>query len=102
MAEDQRFARAAYQRADRAAVDVHRGATRGHRTLARGGAACAGDRELEMVEGGAPRRLPRLQPERQGPDHLLGIFRAAVARCCLLYTSDAADERSSVDLGGRR
>ena len=27
----------------------------------------------------------------------------AVGRCaCLLYTSDAADERSSVDLGGRR
>src|SRR5678815_2883378 len=25
-----------------------------------------------------------------------------VARVCLLYTSDAADERSSVDLGGRR
>ena len=25
-----------------------------------------------------------------------------VARSCLLYTSDAADERSSVDLGGRR
>ena len=24
------------------------------------------------------------------------------SRCCLLYTSDAADERSSVDLGGRR
>ena len=24
------------------------------------------------------------------------------ARSCLLYTSDAADERSSVDLGGRR
>ena len=24
------------------------------------------------------------------------------ALCCLLYTSDAADERSSVDLGGRR
>ena len=33
--------------------------------------------------------------------------RAAVTTCCatnacLLYTSDAADERSSVDLGGRR
>src|SRR5678816_2430238 len=35
--------------------------------------------------------------------------RAYAARCvarssvtCLLYTSDAADERSSVDLGGRR
>ena len=25
-----------------------------------------------------------------------------VSRSCLLYTSDAADERSSVDLGGRR
>ena len=25
-----------------------------------------------------------------------------VAERCLLYTSDAADERSSVDLGGRR
>ena len=24
------------------------------------------------------------------------------AQTCLLYTSDAADERSSVDLGGRR
>ena len=27
---------------------------------------------------------------------------AAMAQTCLLYTSDAADERSSVDLGGRR
>ena len=27
---------------------------------------------------------------------------AACGRACLLYTSDAADERSSVDLGGRR
>ena len=26
----------------------------------------------------------------------------AVIFSCLLYTSDAADERSSVDLGGRR
>ena len=25
-----------------------------------------------------------------------------IAQGCLLYTSDAADERSSVDLGGRR
>ena len=28
--------------------------------------------------------------------------RAARGTACLLYTSDAADERSSVDLGGRR
>ena len=26
----------------------------------------------------------------------------ALSTFCLLYTSDAADERSSVDLGGRR
>ena len=25
-----------------------------------------------------------------------------VGKACLLYTSDAADERSSVDIGGRR
>ena len=39
--------------------------------------------------------------------HELGELTAAeklLHRCdhCLLYTSDAADERSSVDLGGRR
>ena len=28
--------------------------------------------------------------------------RSSGAATCLLYTSDAADERSSVDLGGRR
>ena len=28
--------------------------------------------------------------------------RRGLDRACLLYTSDAADERSSVDLGGRR
>src|SRR5678815_2606377 len=34
-------------------------------------------------------------------DHVL-LPRALSDYCCLLYTSDAADERSSVDLGGRR
>ena len=33
---------------------------------------------------------------------VLGIDNAVQNRFCLLYTSDAADERSSVDLGGRR
>ena len=33
-----------------------------------------------------------LEPERRAPKPY----------SCLLYTSDAADERSSVDLGGRR
>src|SRR5678815_3138739 len=31
-----------------------------------------------------------------------GKFQPDKHRTCLLYTSDAADERSSVDLGGRR
>ena len=31
-----------------------------------------------------------------------GHVRRGKYRACLLYTSDAADERSSVDLGGRR
>ena len=47
----------------------------------------------------------------QPPRHLIAIgvgFRKVVPGLqeqhgdCLLYTSDAADERSSVDLGGRR
>ena len=38
-----------------------------------------------------------LQPELDWPSTL-----SPVVELCLLYTSDAADERSSVDLGGRR
>ena len=40
-----------------------------------------------------PRYLLQMQPEQK---------HAVVVDTCLLYTSDAADERSSVDLGGRR
>ena len=32
----------------------------------------------------------------------VGAVDEPLLRLCLLYTSDAADERSSVDLGGRR
>ena len=48
---------------------------------------------------------------RRGDEEALGQLQIAVVlqhagvshfRHCLLYTSDAADERSSVDLGGRR
>mgnify|MGYP003380479000 CR=1 FL=1 len=35
-------------------------------------------------------------------DVAIPVSRAAQVGLCLLYTSDAADERSSVDLGGRR
>ena len=34
--------------------------------------------------------------------HFHGDPASALLEVCLLYTSDAADERSSVDLGGRR
>ena len=40
-----------------------------------------------------------------GANHLTGSaleLDQAIRNLCLLYTSDAADERSSVDLGGRR
>ena len=60
---------------------------------------CIRDRGLpELV-----RKLSEILAQRpQRPD--LGRPRLAVDRVftCLLYTSDAADERSSVDLGGRR
>src|SRR5439155_21066206 len=54
--------------ADRAALDVHRGAARRARTGARGGAPAARQGHLGVVEGAAPWRVHRLQPERQGPD----------------------------------
>ena len=36
------------------------------------------------------------------PDTAWGAVHTTAVAACLLYTSDAADERSSVDLGGRR
>ena len=46
-------------------------------------------------------RIPQVNALFMPPCHFHGI-RSAGTRPCLLYTSDAADERSSVDLGGRR
>ena len=40
-----------------------------------------------------------LDPDRPA---ILGQLYSRLLAGCLLYTSDAADERSSVDLGGRR
>ena len=80
LAEDERLARHARQRAHRAALDVHRSAARGAGVLARDRAARADARDVEVVEGGAPRRVPRLQPEREGSHDVLGVFGAAAAR----------------------
>ena len=59
---------------------------------------CIRDR-VDVVE---PRGC--LQQRSHGDDVIVaarkGIF--LIVYGCLLYTSDAADERSSVDLGGRR
>mgnify|MGYP003381660379 CR=1 FL=1 len=46
------------------------------------------------------RPLVHEEVELEGRHVLAG--RVEVDLACLLYTSDAADERSSVDLGGRR
>ena len=54
-----------------------------------------GGAELARVKTGL---LTDALNERQTPEGL-GM---ALANACLLYTSDAAEERSSVDLGGRR
>ena len=47
----------------------------------RGRAARAGAGHEQVVEGGTPRRVPRLQPEREGSDHGRRLFGAAQARC---------------------
>ena len=62
-----------------------------------------GDVYKRQELGKAVRRDPFAQ---RIDDFALGEDRGHVGpvrvRICLLYTSDAADERSSVDLGGRR
>ena len=87
-----------HQRPDRAALDVPGGAPGGAGARPRRGAARPGPRHLEVVEGGAPRRLPRLQPERQGPDGGVGLLRAAAARRAGV---DAADLGRGPDGRGR-
>ena len=77
MAEDVGLARHAHLRADRAAMAVRPGAARGAGAGARGRAARAGDLHQQVVEGGAPRRLRGLQPEREGPDGRRRLFGAA-------------------------
>ena len=60
---------------------------------------CIRDRDLRAIaaDGAAGRWEERVGGEDQP---VAGANEDALP--CLLYTSDAADERSSVDLGGRR
>src|SRR5664279_744603 len=63
-------------------------------TLQIPGAAGPPGRSSQIERPPAPLPAPAAI-ERRNPD-------GAPPRCCLLYTSDAADEEDSVDLGGRR
>ena len=80
VAEDVRVARHARLRAHRAALDLRRGPARGAGAGARGRTARAGAGDEQVVEGRAPRRVPRLQPEREGSDRRRGILGPADGR----------------------
>ena len=57
-------------------------------------------RQAQLPRGPRRRAPPEGDDARvRGPLRQLGL---EPVQPCLLYTSDAADERSSVDLGGRR
>ena len=60
---------------------------------------CIRDREL-VVAFHHIEELVLVRVDVQGWSSFRGV--ADLLKHCLLYTSDAADERSSVDLGGRR
>ena len=64
-----------------------------------GSEMCIRDRLAAVPRPASVARL--LTTPSPGRIQLVGI-EIAGSGCCLLYTSDAADERSSVDLGGRR
>ena len=54
--------------------------------------------QCSLENGNAP-QLPALSEHEEAD---VSAFLHEMLQICLLYTSDAADERSSVDLGGRR
>ena len=57
-------------------------------------------RQAQVLEGGL--RRPQGAEQHQRLPAAALADHAGQRDPCLLYTSDAADERSSVDLGGRR
>ena len=62
-----------------------------------------GDVYKRQLQGqGHPLRGWTRGVERDEEEVRTSARKSAMSMTCLLYTSDAADERSSVDLGGRR
>ena len=62
-------------------------------------------RNEQQINVGTVVQLFAAQFAQRNDDEAIGRLICAPGRqgqACLLYTSDAADERSSVDLGGRR
>ena len=57
---------------------------------------------LVLGEEKGKRRLPIIIGAFEAQAIAIELENMTPTRPCLLYTSDAADERSSVDLGGRR
>ena len=78
-------------------VGAHRGADQRERALDAGGQQ---HRRQEPRIHQRPR--PLTDPEHRVVSGIGAQPTPGLGDCCLLYTSDAADERSSVDLGGRR
>eukprot|EP00656_Telonema_subtile_P012025 TRINITY_DN1602_c0_g1_i1.p1 TRINITY_DN1602_c0_g1~~TRINITY_DN1602_c0_g1_i1.p1 ORF type:complete len:416 (+),score=77.16 TRINITY_DN1602_c0_g1_i1:110-1357(+) len=62
----------------------------------------APDTELAFVSTDSLQADKHNQPEKNKGWLLLATCAGTLAMVCLLYTSDAADEEDSVDLGGRR
>ena len=69
------------QRSDRAALGLHRGAPGRAGSGARGRTPRSAECDKQVVEGGTPRRLRRLQPERPRQDDRVGLFGQTGPRC---------------------
>ena len=63
---------------------------------------CIRDRPEDRADLGHRAQVVRGRQAEAEKEELSKGRGGAEAQSCLLYTSDAADERSSVDLGGRR
>src|SRR5664279_6155747 len=55
-----------------------------------------------LINNGITRRYYAIDPATGAATHTNARLTAEAIKNCLLYTSDAADEEDSVDLGGRR